>query len=283
MQCINCGRPLQPGETVCPNCGEPVLYNVQSATYPDDAPTWQSGGDHGREWPSDPNLPTIYGPPIGPDRYGRTGAAASAAPVARPTSRAAAPPPSTWRPARRAGRLRGIAALTALGLAIALFVGAFVASGQGLDKTLGFGTSPHHQPAATAGPTSTPTPPCPLPAVDPQSALDLTNVQLATGVRDAAGNDLRPIDNTATFVVGQSPYVTFQIATNQAGTIGATFCANGLSIPGNPLNVPRRYAGARGEFHYPSPLAAANVGPGAVVLTWNGVVAAALPFTVRSG
>jgi hypothetical protein len=272
MQCANCGRPLQPNEALCPNCGEPVANEDWRTAAPDTTPTWLPRQAERAEPTVDSNAPTLYGLPIGPDRYGPTAAPPLYGPAA-PPRRGAAP--------SRARRVPLTAALCALGLLGALFVGALVASGQGFP---GFGFGPSAAPpTATAGPSPTPTPACPLPAVDPQTARMLKSVQLATGVRNAARHppDLRPIDNVKAFTVGQSPYVTFQIATSQAGTVRASFCFNGTSIGGNPLDIPRGYLNARGEFHLPA-LTADNVGPGAVVLTWNDAVAAALPFTVRS-
>jgi hypothetical protein len=180
--------------------------------------------------------------------------------------------------------MRGAAALGALGLLVLLFVGALAASGQTLGGIhVAFGPF-HPLPTATTGPIPTPTPACPVPAVAPQAAQALKSVQLATGIQDPAHNppDLRPIDNVTAFAVGQTPYATFQVATPQAGTIGARFCLDGTNVAGSPLDVPRGYLNARGEFHLPSPLVASNAGPGVLVLTWNGAVAAALPFTVRS-
>jgi hypothetical protein len=180
--------------------------------------------------------------------------------------------------------LRALAALSVFCLLGLLFAGALVASGQSLDNLhLGFGPFPS-RPTATTGPTPTPTPACPLPTVAPQAARSLKSIQLATGIRSPNHNppDLRPLDNVSTFRVGQTPYATFQVATAQPGTVGASFCLDGTNVAGNPLPVPSGYLNARGEFHLPSPLTASNLGPGALVLTWNGVVAAALPFTVRS-
>ncbi len=284
MQCVNCGRPLHPNEAICPNCGEPALYTAERSAARDSTPTWTPTRTDASGSPVDSNAPTLYGLPVGPDRYGRS--------VAPPPYRPGVPPargyqPATALPARPAARtvwLRALAALSVFCLLGLLFAGALVASGQSLgDLHLGFGPF-HPRPTATTGPTPTPTPACPLPAVDPQAARSLKSIQLATGIRNPYQNppDLRPLDNVSTFLIGQTPYATFQVATAQPGTIGASFCLNGTNVAGNPLPVPSGYLNARGEFHLPSPLTASNVGPGALVLTWNGAVAAALPFTVRS-
>jgi hypothetical protein len=118
---------------------------------------------------------------------------------------------------------------------------------------------------------------CPLATVDPSAARALTNAQLTTGVRDAARQDYRPIDATTRFVVGQQAYVTFKIATAQPGVVGVSFCAPPGSVPGT-LEIP---AGSQERYaQFSTRFAPQDAGSGVVTLTWNGAVAASLPFTV---
>jgi hypothetical protein len=285
MQCENCGRPLRPEERICPNCGEPVLrdtpYDAGAAapvaTLPPERRAHASGA------PVDPFTPTIYGPPVGPDRYASVYTPPSGAPPQRYVGgyrplQPLAPPPVR----RRSGCLRGLAALSALIVLVALFVGALAATGQriaGVD--LGF----FHTPKASnvTRPTPTATPACPAPPIDPQAAAALDEEQLSTGVQGAS---LRPVNQVSTFTAGQTIYLTFHVVTNQAGLVNVAFCTNGtVNGAKQPINVPAGYSerlgeAARGEFYLP--LQPANVGPGLATLTWNGAIAAALPFTVTS-
>jgi hypothetical protein len=288
MQCVNCGRPLRPDETICPNCGEPVLRSgedtpgeaVSSAALP-----FRSAHPSGP--PVDPYAPTIYGPPVGPDRYAAAYSPSGTPPASRRVTgyTPVQPLPPLQAPRRRSRWLRGLAAASALCLVILLFVGALAASGQriaGID--LGFGRGQPTRPK-TLAPTATAAPNCPAPAVDPRAAQALSQIQLSTGVRDAAHDDLRPVDNVSSFSPGQYIYVTFQVTSNDAGTIVASFCATGMPA-GSPAtkiqNVPAGYMNAHGEFHLQQPFVAANAGPGLVLLQWNEAVAAVLPFTVRA-
>lgn len=291
MQCVNCGRPLRPEETICPNCGEPVpeharyLADTTVVTSPPPSQLAQTSGP-----PVDPYAPTIYGPPIGPDRFGRA--------YVPPDGTASPRRVGGYRPVQplggsaerrgRGGRLRALAVLSAACVVVLLFVGALAASGQhiaGVDLSF---LHPHHAPGATASPTATRTPVCPSPAVDPQAANMLTDVQLTT---DVVAGSYRPTNNVSKFTVGQYVYVTFQVATDDAGTIQATFCTNGTLATGSK-DVPAHDLNARGEFHplvqvganewMPAALTTASVGPGVVTLRWNSAVAAVLPFTVSA-
>ncbi len=288
MQCVNCGRPLRPDETICPNCGEPVVGDLHALAgdtpVQGDHPGQQSVHPSGP--PVDPYAPTIYGPPVGPDRF---------ASMYEPTVGSTSPrritgyrtvEPLTGPAPRRRGRsLRVFAAVSALGLIVILFAGALAASGQGLAGIdFGFGRG-RSGPQAVATSTATPTPLCPAHAIDPQAARMLSQVQLATGVMNAARLDLRPANTVRAFVVGQYVYVTFMVATNTGGTVVASFCTHGN--PGGitatrAQAVPAGYRDARGEFHLEQPLAPSNVGAGLVTVTWDGRVAATLPFTVTA-
>lgn len=314
MQCENCGRPLRPQETICPNCGEPV--------WPDDAALPTLGARQGTRPgalrvgpPVDPYAPTIYGPQAPPRVYGdaygdarRYDEYASSYPGAGayPTPHGAHLDDSRrplW-PApeapRRARRRRGTALIPLLGIVAGLVVvvmlvgGALAASGQlnGLLGTMpgtngqqqqqppqaGVTTLPTHAPTATA----TAAPACPLKPVDKAAAAALKNVQLTSGLKDLQDKDLRPINNLKTFHTGQTLYVTFQFATNQAGTISADICTTGNRSDGSK-DVPAGFINGRGEFSTPDQLIAPqDLGQGAVMLMWNGAVAAAVPFQVTN-
>jgi hypothetical protein len=114
--------------------------------------------------------------------------------------------------------------------------------------------------------------------VDPGAAAALTNAQLTTGVRDAGKQDYRPIDSVNHFTVGQTAYLTFKIATAQAGAAGVSFCAPSGVVPGSldiPAGSSERYAQFSTRFT-PQDVSSAAV----VTLTWNSAVAASLEFTV---
>jgi hypothetical protein len=291
MQCGNCGRPLRPEELICPNCGEPVpqhAHKLADATGVSLSPLPSMPQPSGP--PVDPYAPTIYGPPIGPERFGPLYAPSEGPALPRQVG-GYRPVRPLARPAARRGRggwVRALAVLSAACVVALLFMGALAASGQriaGVD--LSFLRRPA-APAAPALPSPTPTPACPAPPVNPQAAKALKNVQLTTEV---VGANYQPANKVTKFAVGQYIYVTFQVATNEAGTIQATFCTNGALASGSK-DVPAHDLNARGEFHplvqagandwIPATLTTASVGPGVVTLRWNGAVAAVLPFTVAA-
>jgi hypothetical protein len=313
MQCVNCGRPLRANETICPNCGEPVLAGAAIARAAEGANAWPPADDAWSGDPADPYAPTVFGSPA-PDRSGRatpTFAAGNAYPSFSalgdhnaPTMAARPYDPPTWDHTRYAAARRrspaltprtwlygALAAVAVLGLIGLLFVGALTAAGVRLPiPTLGF-TSP--APASTRGPgpsathapapTATTASACPLPAVDPAAARMLGSIQLATGVRDLEHHDLRPLDNVTTFSVGQDWFVTMVVQTNEAGSISTTICTDGNDTT-TVRDVARGLRNARAAFFLgadqPVPLGPSDVGPGSVVIRWNGAVAAVLPFTV---
>jgi len=204
--------------------------------------------------------------------------------------------PVTPRPApprRRAGCLPYVAGASALVLAALLVTGALMASGVRLAGLHFFsvGSGASHASAATATaaarPTVTPASPCPAPSVSPTASQALSVAQLSTGIVSSDPNhiDLRPVGVTSTFTVGQVIYVTYQFATNQAGSVHGEFCANdmsGANVATATQVVPSGYRDGRGEFHLLTPLTRANIGRGLVTLTWNGAVAVVLPLTVKA-
>src|SRR5579859_2311248 len=200
MQCVNCGRPLRPDETICPNCGEPVVPGLAHPSASATAGFSPYAGYTDSGPPVDPYAPTIYGPPIGPDRYGSPAAAPAVPAIERHIGgyRTVRPPVPGQE---RRGVWIGLAAgVVALGLVALLFVGALAASGQRLGQfPFGFG-GPSAHPAATYQPTATATPACTIPVADPQVATKLKSVRLTTGLRDL--EHLLPINTVSTLTVG---------------------------------------------------------------------------------
>jgi hypothetical protein len=126
-------------------------------------------------------------------------------------------------------------------------------------------------------PTATTPLACERSPVDSTAAAALANAQLTTGVRDAAKQDYRPIDAVTRFTTGQQAYLTFKIVTTQGGTAGVSFCTPSGRTPGM-LEIP---AGSQERYaQFSTRFAPQNAGGGVVTLTWNGAVAASLPFTV---
>jgi hypothetical protein len=169
-------------------------------------------------------------------------------------------------------------------LALVILVIAGLAIGVGAQRASGLARDalPFLFPPATVTftqeiPTATIPVLCTSATVDRIAAAALTNAQLTTGVRDASKKDYRPIDSVTRFAAGQQAYLTFRIATAQAGTANVSFCTPSGVIPGI-LDIPsgsqERYAQFSARF------APQDVGAAVVTLTWDGAVAASLPFMV---
>jgi hypothetical protein len=184
------------------------------------------------------------------------------------------------RPLIRRKRRAGLFSL----LVLVILVIAGLAIGVGAQRAGGLARDalPFLFPAATATftqeiPTATSPVVCTGAAVDPIAAGALTNAQLTTGVRDASKQDYRPIDSVTQFTAGQQAYLTFRIATAQAGTVNVSFCTRSGVVPGTleiPAGSQERYAQFSTQF------LTQDAGAAVVTLTWNGAVAASLPFTV---
>jgi hypothetical protein len=134
--------------------------------------------------------------------------------------------------------------------------------------------------SSSASATGTATLPahCPALAAQSSAAATLKGAQMTTGVRDAARKDYRPIDAATEYRVGQDAYLTFQIATKQAGTVNVEFCTASRSVNGK-LAVPANSLGRYGEFsvHF----AEADIGPGVAILAWNGSAVTGVRYSVR--
>jgi hypothetical protein len=132
-------------------------------------------------------------------------------------------------------------------------------------------------PNPNAGPRPTSTPACLVAPSDAAAARNIAQVTLTTELRAPESQDFRPVDSVSTFHTGQRAYITFQITTAEAGTVGVTFCTPAGRIPG-ALDIP---GGSNGQYaQFSLALDATHTGLGVATLTWNGAVAASLPFTV---
>lgn len=268
MRCPRCGAALAVGAAVCGRCGMGVApWGAASAhTQPSRAP----GG-----LPVTHYAPSAYGPPVDSDRelpvvtLVEADAETRRAIGYRPVE---LPPPL---PHGRGGRKRlalvcGIVLLAVLAATVALAHGG-----------IGFGPSPiGHRGGSSSTPllaSATAIPACPVRSVNPSAAKLLAHSQLTTGVRNAAKKDYRPVDDVTTFTTHQTVYLTFVVATSQAGTVNAIFCAPGMQAQGR-LTIPAHSAGRYAEFAMVP--GDANVGQATATILWNGAVAASLPFTI---
>jgi hypothetical protein len=150
---------------------------------------------------------------------------------------------------------------------------------RGGDLILQLGPLPFGGAPQKPDPAHTATPSCLVAPIDTTAAHALTQATLTTGLRAPESQDFRPVDSVTMIHVGHRAYMSFLIATATAGTAGVTFCTPAGQIPG-ALDVPARSNGHYAQFSVV--LDAAHAGPGAVTLTWDGAVAASLPFTVVS-
>ena len=267
MHCTRCGANLSPGAPACAACGQPVASGeTHSARTPAGLPV-------GRY------LPSSHGPPVRPDVVPRSSAMESEAPSRRVFGYRPVdlPPPLPGR----GGSLRRVLlrlCVLALLLIVVLTAVDYARGARPLDALFGH-TAPHNlaavSPRATV--TATALASCPAVPIDASAARALSHVQLTTGLRDAASHDYRPVNAVLAFHEGQTGYITFQIATEQAGSVGVVFCTPSERITGR-LDVLPGSSGRYGEFA--TQFAFGDTGQGRVVLTWNGSDAAQLTFTV---
>lgn len=272
--CARCGSAVSASDERCPRCG--ALAAAPSAAPPLLPDTQGIPVLH--------FSPTAFGPPVAPEPYlglDRPGERLDVrhAPYPRTQLRVVLPQP-VYRRSESYPRLvliltaLAVTCLAALVLA-GLLVGLLVGMGA---LTVPPGFAPGGVPPVAA-PTATATPSCATASADPAAAQALSHAQLTTGLRDEPGQDFRPVDDVNTFHIGTRAYITFQIATAQAGTIDVTFCTPAGRIPGS-LDVP---AGSTGRYaQFSILLQPSQIGAGVATLTWDGVVAASLPFTVAT-
>lgn len=254
------------GATVCQVCGHPVPSAEMSTQRK------QAGLPAGRY------VPSVYGPPVRPDVVPRASEMEAEAPPRRTFGYRPVdlPPP----PPERGGSLRRRLVrllLVALVLGVAVTAVAFAKGA----------LPPHAAPAPSGkapvvGVRATATTDtgqvCSAAAqVDASAAQALAQAQLTSGLRNAGAHDYRPVNAVSSFHVGQTGYVTFQVATTEAGTASVLFCMPAEQVSGS-LSVPAGSSGRYGEFS--AQFGARDVGKGHALLTWNGAVAADVPFTV---
>jgi hypothetical protein len=264
-RCPRCGSAARTGDERCPRCGA-LLTSVLSA------PPF---AENASGIPIQRFVSSVAGPPVAPEPFAqpdRLNIAASPRPrilsygVVRPLTRRKS----------RAGLFSLLALVILVIAGLAIGVGAQHASG------LARGALPFLFPAATATftleiPTATSPVACTSETVDPIAAAALTNAQLTTGVRDASKQDYRPIDSVTRFTADQQAYLTFKITTAQAGTASVSFCTPSGVVPGT-LDIP---AGSQERYaQFSTRFVSQDAGGAVVTLTWNGAVAASLPFTV---
>jgi hypothetical protein len=265
LRCPRCGSAARVGDERCPRCGA-LLESVLSAPpYIEDAGV-----------PIQRFATSVAGPPIPPEPFAQPDRL-HILPSARPRILSyGVVRPLKYRRRSRAGLFSLLALITLVIAGLAIGVGAQRLGGLARDNL------PFLFPAATATftqeiPTATVPVACAVVTVDPTAAAALTSAQLTTGVRDASKQDYRPIDSVRRFTTGQQAYLTFKIATAQAGKAGVSFCAPSGVVPGL-LDIP---AGSQERFaQFSTRFAPQDAGVAVVTLTWNGAVAASLPFTV---
>lgn len=266
-RCPRCGSAARVEGERCPRCGALLASPLAAPPF--------VANDAGV--PVQRFASSLSGPPTAPEPFAHPNRL-SGSPSARPRIRGY----GIVRPLPRQRKNRtGLLSL----LALVLLVIAGLVFGLGTQRAQGLARDalPFLFPSATPTvtqevPTATTPLGCQLPPVDPTATAALTSAQLTTGVRDAAKQDYRPIDAVTRFTTGQLAYLTFKITTTQAGTAGVTFCAPSGRTPGTleiPAGSQERYAQFSTRF---APQDAG--GAGVVTLTWNGAVAASLPFTV---
>lgn len=265
MQCARCGADIASGDRHCGRCGAPVLR----------LPTASDETRHIGGVPVPTQAPSVYGPPV----------VGSALPVgATEITEVTAPPrrfigyrPIMAPPALPARPRIGCIGATLLGVALLalLVAGGAFAHAHGSLPLFGGASQPtvtNAQRTATALANV-----CPHAAKNAGAARLLTHPQMTTGLYNAAKQDFRPINAVTTFHVGQQAYITFLIATAEAGSASVNFCTPGEQIPGS-LTVPAGAVDRYAEFAVR--FTARDVGRGLATLSWNGAVAATLPYTV---
>jgi hypothetical protein len=264
LRCPRCGSAARAGDERCPRCGALLDAILAAPPYVADAGV-----------PVQRFASSVVGPPIAPEPF--------AQPDRLNIAGGARPRILSYGVVRPLTRRKSRAGLFSL-LALVILVIAGLAIGVGAQRVGGLARDalPFLFPAATATftqeiPTATSPVVCTGAAVDPIAAAALTNAQLTTGVRDASKQDYRPIDSVTRFTAGQQAYLTFKITTAQAGTASVSFCTPSGVVPGT-LDIP---AGSQERYaQFSTRFVSQDAGDAVVTLTWNGAVAASLPFTV---
>lgn len=276
MQCSTCGNSLPPGATFCTNCGakvnsqgrpgsqpygsqiEPTIaaspYDAPPNAQPPGqspvpptaygAPSYNSPQQYSFEAPPPPPPPYAYGaPPTPPGTYGAP--PSYGAPFSPPPG--SYTPPGQQPPARRkgpgVGLIIGIVVLLLLVVGGGIFALRAATNGTKTNTNTPTVTTASPTPATSITPTPivTPTTGETLPTsaqIDPAAAAIITKAQTASAIDS---NDA-PTQLTSSFKVGQTVYVTFNLATNgQSGYVEAKFYFDSTYVKNNILTVKPTY------------------------------------------
>ncbi|MFI5272500.1 MAG: hypothetical protein ACHQ4H_05635 [Ktedonobacterales bacterium] len=264
MRCANCGGELRGNEPLCPHCGlvrEPATgwraeQGVPVAAY----------------------TPSPAGPPVAAQALPTAGNAAPAPEVTvtppheMPRLRAGYRPVVLPAPPHPRGRPAGRGLLTALALLAVLGLAAGIVARQGHVPIPGLAVA-----ATQPAPTATTALACLASPIGHFDHAALGAVVMASALRNPGQHDYRPVAAATRFRAGTTAYITFQVLSTSAGNIGVNVCTPGHRLVG-PLSIPRGSNGRYAEF--PITLVRADAGSGIVTITWDGVVAANLAFTV---
>lgn len=282
MPCPSCGLVIPATASRlsrCPRCAAPLA--AASAATP------LVVGTHGV--PVVHFAPTEYGAPIAPAPFSAPGLVEEGQVVATrpPGYRPVVLPPPATRPRRR-HPLRVLAVVLSLCLLL-LAAGAGARLARNIHGPLHIGpytvqvpwsapsSVPANRPTSSACQHSPHTASGTSSASVPDSSM-LENVQLTTGLQNAAQGDYRPVNATRIFRSGTRLYITFEVRTQQAGTISAHFCVADQQAQGS-LRVPAQSAGRYGQFSLL--LSPTSGGDGEAMLSWNGALAAEETFSVN--
>lgn len=265
LRCPRCGSAARAGDERCPRCGALLDAALAAPPFADE------GGIPVQRFTN-----SVAGPPVALEPFAQP-ERLNISPNARPRILSyGVVRPLKHRRKSRAGLFSLLALLTLVIAGLAIGMGAQRMGGLARDAL------PFLFPPATATitqeiPIATAPVACAVATVDPGAASALSSAQLTTGVHDASKQDYRPIDSVTRFTVGQQAYLTFKIATAAAGTASVSFCASSGVVPGL-LDIP---AGSQERYaQFSTRFAPQDAGAAVVTLTWNGAVAASLPFTV---
>jgi hypothetical protein len=231
--------------------------------------------------------PSHEGPPRAREDHPFVWQAGTYAGSPRPENRIVRYHPVTLPPIRlaRRGRGGGFLATVLLGLTALLVAGVVLA----LVYQFGWFDLRTHSGASSPGAATVVATAAASSSICPRVSTDtlasparIDQVQMTTGLQDSAHYDYRPVDNKTSFLPGERGYVTFRIATDQAGTVYVRFCLPTRMVDGT-LAIPANSEGRFGEFeiHFTSE----DIGPARAILYWgtleNGV-GAIIDFTVSA-
>jgi|GEM_PF-3423088 len=276
QHCSGCRQPLMEGVTVCLHCGTPVPRRSDALANKNDfllVPALPDEGlPSGGNWNLNSSVPSPYGsiPPVDPPppplyASGTFDASVGVNPYV---------PTKPHRPVASSMLLTIFVLLILVGGG----VGARYAFTGGL-------RSPFAQAAATKSPSTTggaTSERCALPSINAAQSSNISHAQLTTGLRDVDRHDYSPINMVNTFTTGQTVYVTFTIASNEAASFSAEWCLGSQDqVTPFTLQIDMNKKGILGYVDLRD-LDARAVGHCSVILRWNNAIVAALPFTVTA-